>query len=193
MELPPREKADGTLYRVVMHDRPAKVDIAGSRADDGTVEVVEFTDIGAKPYPQKSYEAMKQVRAEFGNKVRYRLKFNPLPHEGSNGRQAAAGALAAGQQGKLFEFIELCFANPDRLSRGDLVDYARRLKLNVADFIQAMDSPQTLAQVDADVAEAKRIGASAVPAYYINGREVMGARPVENFRQIINEALKPPK
>ncbi|MBX7115080.1 MAG: AgmX/PglI C-terminal domain-containing protein [Myxococcaceae bacterium] len=194
LALPAREKGNDKQYRVVMmHDRAAKVDIAGSRADGTTVEVVEFTDLAVGPFTKKGYEAMKQVRTELGSKVRYRVKFNPLPREGSNGRQAAAAALAAGQQGKMFEFIELCFANPENLSRGDLVDYARRLRLNVASFTQAMDSPQIVAQVDADIAEAKRIGATAVPAYYINGREVMGARPVENFRQIINEALHPAK
>jgi predicted DsbA family dithiol-disulfide isomerase len=38
--------------------------------------------------------------------------------------------------------------------------------------------------------EARRLGIRATPTFLINGRRVVGAHPIESFREVIEEALQ---
>jgi protein-disulfide isomerase len=53
-----------------------------------------------------------------------------------------------------------------------------------------MADPATKQKVEADAAEAGSLGLSSTPSFIVNGRTVVGAIPVEQFKQIIDEALK---
>jgi predicted DsbA family dithiol-disulfide isomerase len=43
--------------------------------------------------------------------------------------------------------------------------------------------------VEADVAQARALGVRSTPTFLINGRPLVGAHPVENFRSVIDDAL----
>ena len=70
---------------------------------------------------------------------------------------------------------------------------AETLKLDVSRFRSTMHADSTEARLNADIDEAKRIGAKGTPATYINGREVIGARPLDAYREIVEEELAGPK
>jgi protein-disulfide isomerase len=38
--------------------------------------------------------------------------------------------------------------------------------------------------------EARRLGVRATPTFLINGRRLVGAHPIESFREVIEEALR---
>jgi protein-disulfide isomerase len=117
------------------------------------------------------------------------FKHQPLPNH-PNAKLAAAASLAAHEQGKFWEFHDLLFANQRQLDRASLEGYAKQLGLNEARFKAALDSGKYDAQVTADSAEGARVGASATPTFFINGRPVVGAMPIDHFRRIIDEELK---
>ena len=43
--------------------------------------------------------------------------------------------------------------------------------------------------IDADVAEGKSLGVTGTPAFFINGHFLSGAKPYEEFAQVINGEL----
>ena len=53
----------------------------------------------------------------------------------------------------------------------------------------ALTSARGKPVIDADVAEAKALGASGTPAFFVNGRFLSGAKPFEDFAQVINAEL----
>jgi protein-disulfide isomerase len=131
---------------------------------------------------------MHELSAKYGNKVRIAFKNNPLPfHDAA--RVASRAALAAGEQGKFWEYHDVLFAHQDALGRDALLGYAKDLGLDVVRFRDAMDADRTGAAVDADIAEAKRLSVMGTPAFFVNGRRVVGAQPLAKFEALVDQEL----
>ena len=98
-------------------------------------------------------------------------------------------SVAAQQQGKFWEFHDKVFANQKNIKNDDLMKYARQIGLDMKRFEDDLLSPKTKAIVDADVAEAKSLGVTGTPGFFINGRYLSGAKPFEEFAEVINAEL----
>jgi len=103
---------------------------------------------------------------------------------------AALAAMAANDQGKFWEFHDKVFANQQKMNRDQYVAYAKELKLDVAKFTKAIDGAEFKPQIEADSAEAGKLGVTGTPAFFVNGRFLSGAKPFEEFAKTINEELK---
>ena len=64
------------------------------------------------------------------------------------------------------------------------------MKLDLKSFGQCLDSGKHRAAVEADVQEGARLGVTGTPTFFINGRILVGAQPLENFRKIIEAELR---
>ena len=115
-------------------------------------------------------------------------KHNPLPFH-PFAMPSALASMAAYDQGKFWEFHDKVFANQSKLTHDDLLRYAKEVGLDVGRFQKALESGTGKTVIDADVAEAKALGASGTPAFFINGRYLSGARPFEDFAKMINDEL----
>jgi len=102
---------------------------------------------------------------------------------------AAMAARAAYEQGKFWEYHDKLFANQQKMTHDDLVRYAREVDLDVSRFESSLTAARTKPVIDADAAEAKSLGATGTPAFFINGRYLSGARPFTDFAQLINAEL----
>jgi protein-disulfide isomerase len=116
-------------------------------------------------------------------------KNHPLPFH-KDAMPAAMASMAAHEQGKFWEYHDKLFANQQKLSRADLLKYAKELKLDVAKFTKDLDSGKYKAQIEADTNEAVAIGAGGTPAFFVNGRFLNGAKPFAEFAKVINAELE---
>jgi protein-disulfide isomerase len=82
------------------------------------------------------------------------------------------------------------FANQQALDRASLERYAQEIGLDVGKFKAALDSNKFDAYITADSNEGMRVGANGTPTFFINGRQLVGAQPVEAFKAIIDDELK---
>jgi len=98
--------------------------------------------------------------------------------------------MAANEQGKFWEYHDKLFSNQQKMSRDDLLRYAKELKLNVAQFTKDLDSNKYKALIEADSNEAMTLGASGTPAFFVNGRFINGAKPFPEFAKVINAELQ---
>src|SRR5215813_8931682 len=154
---------------------------------NAAVTVVEFTDPEC-PYCGRAHQSINTLYKELGDRVRFVLKFAPMPfHRRAPG--AAAAAFAAGEQGQFFEYVDALYAHPDALDRAGLERMAAQLGLDQKEFGKALDSNRFASAIEADTAQAKTLGVKGVPTFYINGRPLMGARPIDDMRSMILEAL----
>ncbi|PYR55115.1 MAG: hypothetical protein DMF85_20445 [Acidobacteria bacterium] len=102
---------------------------------------------------------------------------------------AAMASIAALEQGKFWEYHDKLFANQQKLPRPFLIQYARELGLNAQQFESALDAPRVKSAIDADVAEAKSLGITGTPGFFVNGRFLSGAKPFEEFARVIDAEL----
>jgi protein-disulfide isomerase len=107
-----------------------------------------------------------------------------------NAMPAALAAMAAHEQGKFWEFHDKVFANQQKMNRDEYLRYAKELKLDVAKFTKALDGATFKPQIEADSAEAAKLGISGTPAFFVNGKFLSGAKPFAEFAIAINAELK---
>ena len=154
------------------------------------VTIVEFSDFQC-PFCSRVVPTVKQIEEKYKGKVRIAFRNFPLPFH-NNAEGAAEAAAAAGEQGKFWEMHDKMFANQQALDRPSLDKYAQEIGLNMDKFKSALDSGKEKAAVQADVQYANGLGGGGfgTPTFFINGRKVSGAMPLESFASIIDEELK---
>jgi len=130
-----------------------------------------------------------RVLEEFKGKVRVVHKDFPLSYN-AGALPAAEAARCAGSQGVFWEYHDLLYLSVPDFSRDDLIRYAGRLSLDRAAFTTCIDTSRLRKDVEADVAEGRAIGVRGTPTFVINGTLLVGAQPIEAFREAIREALK---
>ena len=164
---------------------------AGSSAWKGAknapVEIVEFSEFQC-PFCSRVTPTIKQILQEYGNKVKVVFKHNPLPFH-KDAQLASEAALAAGEQGKFWEMHDKLFENQKALDRASLEKYAQEIGLNVAKFTKALDSGAFKGAIEDDKKLASEVGVRGTPAFFINGKKLVGAQPFEAFKTKIDEAL----
>jgi len=151
------------------------------------VTVILYSDFQC-PFCSRVGSTLKQIEEKYGNKVRIAFKHQPLPFH-PNARIAAAASMAAHEQGKFWEMHDKLFANQQKLDRQSLDTYAQELKLDMRKFTDALNNDKFKAVIDADQAEANKVGANGTPTLFVNGRKIVGAQPFENFAKLIDEEL----
>jgi protein-disulfide isomerase len=149
--------------------------------------VVVFSDFQC-PFCARSEATLRAMEEEFGGRVRFAFKNQPLPFH-DHARLAAKAALAAGEQGKFWEYHDALFAHQDALEPAALERYAQGLGLDLARFRKAMESERVEAALAADAADATRLGVQGTPTFFVNGRRIIGAQPIAGFRAAAAAAL----
>ncbi len=99
-------------------------------------------------------------------------------------------AEAAHRQGKFFEMYHKIFDNQRVMSPEKYLEWAAEIGLDVEQFKKDMASAEVKQRIDADKAEASRLGVTATPGFFINGRYLSGAQPFEAFKAAIDRELK---
>jgi protein-disulfide isomerase len=155
--------------------------------EDALVTIVAFSDFQC-PFCSRVNPTIETLVEEYGADLRIAFRHNPLPMH-PEAPLAAQAALAAGEQGKFWEMHDLLFANQRALSRTDLEGYAEQLGLNMDQFRTFLDENRGAAQIEADQEMATRVGARGTPHFFINGRRLRGAQPVERFREVIDSEI----
>lgn len=99
-------------------------------------------------------------------------------------------AEAAGNQGKFWEYHDKLFANQSKLAPDNLKQYAKDLGLDMARFEKDLADPGKKKRVDDDMAEARALGVTGTPGFFVNGRFLNGAKPFQEFAKVINAELQ---
>ena len=132
---------------------------------------------------------VKKIMDTYKGKIRLVVKNYPYKYRDYS-RIAAEASLAAKEQGKYWEMHDLLIKRSPKLDRASLIGYATELGLDVKKFTESLDSQKFKKEIDADLKLALDMDLYSTPTYVINGRKVVGNRPYEYLKQIIEEELK---
>lgn len=108
----------------------------------------------------------------------------------ANAMDAALAMQAAHEQGKAWKMHDKMFENNQALSRSDLERYAEELGLDVARFKRDRDDAAVKQHVLDDQKLANQVGATGTPTMFVNGRKVVGAKPFEELKAMLDEEIK---
>ncbi len=119
-----------------------------------------------------------------------RIVFKHMPLSNHPKAPAAhAAAEAARRQGKFWEMHDKIFENQSEMSPQKYEEYAAEIELDVERFKRDVGSSEVKRRIDADTQDAKKVGATGTPAFFVNGRFLSGAKPFEAFKVVIDEEI----
>ena len=135
---------------------------------------------------------------EYAGKVRLVYKDLPLRRH-PLARSAHEAARCAGASGRYWAYHDRLYANQPSFDRARLLQYAAEIGLDPAAFARCLDRREFAQEIDEDIELAIDLGIHATPTFVVvpgklrfplSGPRLVGARPIENFRAAIDDALK---
>lgn len=170
---------------------PVEADDARLGNDDALVTVVAFLDFQCG-FCARGFTTLMSLREKYSAK-QLRIVFKHLPLEShEDAFPAAVVAQAVNQSSgseKFFAFAGELFANQSRLDFQALANTSEKVGVERDAYNAAVGDEKTARRVVQDVILARRLGVDATPTFYVNGKLVPGAQPLEYFEQVIGEEL----
>jgi protein-disulfide isomerase len=158
---------------------------------DALVTIVEFADFQC-PACKMAGERMQKLLADFPKDVRLVYRHFPLPHNADAYPAAEAALAVRAQKGDagFFAFMDKLHASQQDLSRPVLEKLAAELGVDLAPFKKALDEHTHRAQVQADRIFAEKMGVPGTPAFFVNGKVIMGLPPTyEALKERIGQEI----
>lgn len=171
---------------------PYRVEVAAEDsprkgAESAPIQIVEFSDFQC-PYCTDAAATVKKVTEKYGEKVSVVYRHFPLPMH-PQAHRAAEAAQCANDQGQFWTFHDALFGDQKSWSDADFEGYAKTAGIDVKKFKDCLSAGTHIATVDEDMADGKKVGMSGTPGFYVNGIVMSGARPFEEFVEVIDREL----
>jgi protein-disulfide isomerase len=155
---------------------------------DAVVTIVEFSDLEC-PYCAQVVPVLDSLVKVYPKDVRIVYKHFPLSFH-PNARDAAAAAIAAGNQGRFFEYRTRISPRFRSLSDSLYLATARAIGLDMARFQrERVRTPEINALLDRDMALGQEIGVEGTPTLFVNGR-LAEDRSYEYFAAMVERAKR---
>ncbi|BBO74784.1 hypothetical protein DSCW_22010 [Desulfosarcina widdelii] len=175
---------------IVQFSRIYAIDLTGRAVKgpkDAGVTLVVFDDYQC-PYCARLERFTHQLLDIYPDDLNYAIKHFPLSsHPLAN--QGAAAALAAGNQGKFWEFHGLLLENHDQLSEEKITEIATGLNLDMEKFNRDRASEQIQKIITEDVANGRQVGVTGTPSVFLNGKRIQN-RQIGNLPALISQELE---
>lgn len=159
------------------------------------VVVLEFSDFGCFYCASFARTVLPEVAREFLATGRVRWQLVPLatgatPHA----KAAAAAAVCAAEQNRAWAMHDRLFQMQREWSRfGDptphFAAYARDIDLDVPRFATCLQDPRTRETIASMHRLTQAMNVRVAPTFFIAGRRVEGALPIDGMREVLQAAL----
>ncbi|MBY0415812.1 MAG: DsbA family protein [Bdellovibrionales bacterium] len=177
------QKPELPVFEVNVGDAPFK---GGA---DAKVTIVEYSDFQC-PFCSKGAVVVTELEKKYGNKIKIAFKHYPLPFH-AQARLAAEASMCANEQGVKFfwKMHDAMFADQSKLDKDNLIATAKKAGVKEADFKTCLEAGKFKTRIDADVTEGQNLGVKSTPTFFVNGKLISGAQPIEVFSEVIDGEL----
>jgi len=184
------EQRARTVYKIPLGKGPARGPATA------LVTIVEFADFQC-PFSARVQATLDALRTEYGDRLRIVWRNEPLPFHKAAEPAAEAALEVRDEKGDaaFWDLHDRLFAGQKSLVQGDkpdldaIADLASAAGASRARVMAAMTGHTRKAQIVADANLADDFQAIGTPAFFVDGRRIVGAQPREKFEKIIDEEL----
>lgn len=134
---------------------------------DAKLVMMEFSDYQCPYCVRHSVQVLPRLDTVYiqTGKMKYVMRDFPLEQIHPQAFQSAIAANCAGEQGQYWAMHDRLFAH--RKNLGTMNGHAEALKLDMVAFHHCMESDQQVAEVRADMKEARRLGVRSTPSFVL--------------------------
>ena len=152
------------------------------------ITIVEFSDFQCpfcREWQQNTYQPLM---AAYPGKIRLVYRDFPLTSIHPNAFPAAEAAQCANEQNAFWPYHDKLF-NSENLSDDIYKQYAQELNLDMTKFNTCITNHTYDKTIQDNSDFATKIGVDSTPTFFINGLALIGAQPIDAFKQIIDKEL----
>ncbi len=176
----PTAEPTPSVYDVSVDDDPAM------GPEDAPIVMVEFSDFRCPYCARFQTQTLDPLLAQYEGQIRFVYRDFPVV----GGDRAAMAAECAQDQNVFWEYHDLLFENQSSLGTDDaLIELAGQLDIDVSVFSTCLSNNTHQEEIQNDFNEGMSYGVRGTPAFFINGRPIVGAQPLASFQQVIDEEL----
>lgn len=168
--------------------------------DDAPVTLIEFSDFQC-PYCARGSELVDQLVEKYPETLRVVYVHYPLPmHDWARPAAVAAQCAARQDEDAFWTLHDAYFDNQDNISVDNVMDKSESYLADASIDMEAWatcatdessDAHKEVQEVVASNMQAGReVNVTGTPSFYINGEKVQGARSVQAFSQLIEQAAQ---
>jgi protein-disulfide isomerase len=155
---------------------------------DAPITIVEFSDFQC-PFCRRWHdEVYEPLLASYPGQIRLVYRNFPLTSIHPDAMSAAEAAMCAGEQDAFWPYHEKLFSN-ETLGNTTYMQYAQDLGLNMGTFESCIEDHKYQQDIQADSDFAINLGIRSTPTFFINGLAIVGAQPLDVFKQVIDKEL----
>ena len=133
---------------------------------------------------------LEQLLEKYPQSLKVVFKNYPLTSIHKFAVKAAVSALAAGRQGKFWEFHDALFEDYKNLNEEKISEILARLELDRARFEADRKDRELAGLVNKDYREGSQLGIRGVPSVFINGKQLRRWSPQSLEAAIESELQK---
>ncbi len=152
--------------------------------------IVQFSDYQC-PFCKHVEATLAELRRLYSKDLRVVWKDHPLPFHAR--AMPAAKLTRAVFQSKgndaFWKLHDALFENQASLEDSDFEELATKQGLAWKQLQRAMASDKLTARIDESIESAEEFQARGTPHFFINGRRLSGAQPLDAFKKLIDEEL----
>lgn len=152
------------------------------------VTIVEFSDFHC-PFCRRVIPTLAQLESRYGDKIKLVFRDFPIENLHPGATKAHEAARCANEQGKFWPYHDKLFASTPSSSPDVFKGMAKEVGLDAVAFETCLGSGKYQAAIKEDIAEGNRVGVGGTPAFFVNGRLISGAQPLEAFTRVIDDEL----
>lgn len=175
---------DEPLWAIPVDDSPVE------GPSSAAVTVVGFMDLEC-PHCKKGYQTLRRLRERYPDQLRIVWKHRPLAMHPHAEAASVLGIEARRQLGDagFFAAASRLFAAQDDLGSEALGVVGEELGMTRDSFAAALASPASRERLDRDGELADALAVTGTPQFFVNGRRIRGAQPIESFTAVIDAQL----
>ncbi|PKN82008.1 MAG: hypothetical protein CVU46_18375, partial [Chloroflexi bacterium HGW-Chloroflexi-8] len=157
--------------------------------EDAPIVIVEFSDFQCPFCKRFNDDTYKQLMAAYPGKIRFVFRHLPMTSIHPEAFPSAEAAMCANEQDSFWEFHDKLFENQDRLGKELYTQIANDLNLDITKFESCVNSRKYKDLIQQDSDFAVNLGVQSTPTFFVNGLALVGAQPLETFKQAIDMEL----
>jgi protein-disulfide isomerase len=171
---------DEVRVDIPTHGLPHK----GVGEDEAAVAMIECSDFQC-PFSRRAARTVDELIANNDDLAVFHTHF-PLDGMHPHALLMARASVAAQEQGMFWEMHDALFATPVDSEAG-AIGLARRLGLDAGQFSSDLRDPAIHREVERQRRLCRDAGVRGVPTFFVNGRRVVGAVPVDELQRVIDD------
>lgn len=157
-------------------------------SQNALVTVTEYADLQCPACRSAQAILVEPLIESYGTKISYDYRHFPLTSIHRYALEAAEAAECAGDQGKLWAFIDLAYEEQAELSSEALRTWATDLKLDLPLFERCVSSHIKRKAIVASYEEGRAKGVQGTPTFFVNGQQTPST--IEALTSAIDAALE---